>query len=410
MSDPAQLVRDPERVAAVRGTGLLDAPPQEAFDRLTRLATHVLKVPASFITLVDEYRDFYMSQCGFPEPLASSREQTGTTFCHYAIPLDQPLIINDTRADPVYRTVPTVQSMGVAAYAGIPMTTSDGQAIGSFCAVDYQPREWTQTDVEVLRELAESAMREIELRRWVAEAADAERQMRQVTESRARLVRGFSHDLKNPLGAADGHAALLQDEILGALSPEQKESVDRIRGSIRAALNLIGDLLELAQAEAGEIDVQRAPVDVCEVARAIVGEYRAQAETAGLSLETTLTADLPRIHSDAARVRQILGNLVSNALKYNEEGGRVTLRVELRDGTGGRQLAVDIVDTGVGIPEEKQHLLFQEFNRLDPERGPGAGVGLAISQRIARALGGEITVRSAAGAGSTFTLWLPVAE
>ena len=413
MADSVTLVHDPERLAAVRRTGLLDTPPEEVFDRLTRLATRVLGVPVSFITLVDEHRDFYKSQCGFPEPLASSREQTGTTFCHYALPLDQPLLINDTRADPVYRTVPTVQSMGIAAYAGIPMLTSEGHAIGSFCAVDFEPRKWTDTDAEVLGELAASAMREIELRAEVADRLRTELQMREVTESRARLIRGFSHDLKNPLGAADGHAALLQDEILGELSGGQKDSVARIRNSLRAALGLIEDLLELARTEAGQIDVQHAPTDVCEVADAIAGEYRAQAEAAGIILQTELAGDLPVVSSDRARVRQILGNLISNAVKYNRKGGRIAVRVALGardDEQDVQHVAVSVSDTGPGIPEEKRHLLFHEFSRLDPKTGQGAGLGLAISQRIARALGGEITLQSTVGQGSTFTLWLPVEQ
>jgi signal transduction histidine kinase len=117
------------------------------------------------------------------------------------------------------------------------------------------------------------------------------------------------------------------------------------------------------------------------------------------------------IESDATRVRQILGNLFSNAVKYTDEG-EVRAFVELRSGDGahgkaGEWIAAAVVDTGPGIPAEKHRLLFQEFTRLDPGEKKGAGVGLAISQRIAHALGGEITAESEAGAGSTFTLWLP---
>ncbi len=108
-------------------------------------------------------------------------------------------------------------------------------------------------------------------------------EIEQITESRARLVRGFSHDLKNPLGAADGHAALLDDGILGPLEPRQQQSVARIRASIRSALALIEDLLEHARAEAGQIHVENAPMDVREVAETIAGEYRAQVETADLT-------------------------------------------------------------------------------------------------------------------------------
>jgi PAS domain S-box-containing protein len=162
-SPEPNVVHDLARLAVVRNTGLLDTPPEEAFDRLTRLAVRITGAPVAFVTLVDEHRDFYKSFCGFGEPLATVRELSGTTFCHHAIAAEGPLVIPDTRADPVFRTVPTVESLGVAAYLGIPIRVDD-QPIGSFCAVDFETRHWTDDDVEILRELALSAQREIELR------------------------------------------------------------------------------------------------------------------------------------------------------------------------------------------------------------------------------------------------------
>jgi signal transduction histidine kinase len=149
---------------------------------------------------------------------------------------------------------------------------------------------------------------------------------------------------------------------------------------------------------------------VRDAVRELGEEYRAQAEAKGLTLEMELPEELPVIESDATRVRQILGNLFSNAVKYTDQG-HVRVAVELRSGGGARRpgewIATDVRDTGPGIPQEKQRLLFQEFTRLDPGEKKGAGVGLAISQRIAHALGGEITAASEADRGSTFTLWLP---
>ena len=165
-------VRHPARLAAVRGTGLLDTDPEEAFDRLARMAVRLLRVPASFLSLVDEERDFYKAGAGLPEPLASARELAGRTFCHFTVSQadrTRPLVIPDTRADPAYRRVPTVESLGVAAYLGVPLVI-DGEAVGSFCAIDTVPRDWTDEEVEVLAELATSAQREIELRRALDEA------------------------------------------------------------------------------------------------------------------------------------------------------------------------------------------------------------------------------------------------
>jgi PAS domain S-box-containing protein len=271
---------------------------------------------------------------------------------------------------------------------------------------------WFGTNTDITDEIEAAAERERLLEREREARAEADRrreELERVTESRTRLMRGFTHDVKNPLGAADGYAQLLQDGILGEMSAKQVESVERIRRSIQTSLHLIHELLELARAEAGQIELELVPTDVAELAREAAEDFRAQATASGLGLEVR-AAEVPSTETDPARVRQILSNLLSNAVKYTPEG-RITLEVDLRTGARGARdgdwIAIHVTDTGPGIPVEKRETIFQEFTRLDPEAQQGAGVGLAISRRIARLLGGDITVESEAGRGSTFTLWLP---
>ena len=160
----AGAVHDQERLAAVNAIGLLDSPPTQGFDRITRLGAAVLNVPATFISLVDDHRDFYLSHCGVGEPLASERQLTGQTFCHFTIQGERPLIIPDTRADPVYAKVPTVESMGVAAYLGVPLVLLSGEVVGAFCAIDFAPHAWTESQVLAATDLASLVVSEIELR------------------------------------------------------------------------------------------------------------------------------------------------------------------------------------------------------------------------------------------------------
>jgi signal transduction histidine kinase len=230
-------------------------------------------------------------------------------------------------------------------------------------------------------------------------------------KSRSRLMRGLSHDVKNPLGAADGYAALLADGVFGALALEQKQSVERIRRCLRHAFALIEDLHELARAETGHLPLSPELVDLAELARASGEEYRAAADASGLSLSVEAASDPLMIETDRTRIRQIVSNLLSNAVKYTSHGS-ITLRVERRpvEPIVDAELwaAIDVSDTGRGIPGEKQAAIFEEFTRLGGDDTSGAGLGLAISQRLAQALGGRIAVRSEVGRGSTFTLWLPV--
>lgn len=266
---------------------------------------------------------------------------------------------------------------------------------------DITDRKRAEQERERLLRQAQEARTEAERRRD---------ELQRVTESRNRLMRGFGHDVKNPLGAADGYLQLMEEGVVGDLSEKQEESVASARRSIGAAIDLIDQLLELARAEATEIELQTEPVDLRDLVRDAAGEYRARAKSQGLSLSTEIDDDVPVIDSDASRIHQIIGNLLTNAVKYTEHGS-VTVRVEPREGAGapgpGRWVAIDVADTGPGIPEEQQRRLFREFSRLGEFGKEGAGIGLAISRRLAHALGGELTVESTVGEGSTFTLWLP---
>src|SRR5690606_33097828 len=201
------------------------------------------------------------------------------------------------------------------------------------------------------------------------------------------------------------------DGALGSLGERQLDGVRRIRRSLRSALDLIGDLVSLACTETGEPEIVRKPTDVRIIAHELGEEYRAQAGAAGLDIEIVPPPALRPISADPSRVRQILGNLVSNAVKYTPAGGRITLRVTARDsgprGEEGRWIAVDVTDTGPGIPASEQEEIFREFTRLEPDGTTGAGLGLSISRRLARAMAGDVTAHSAPGRGSTFTLWLP---
>ncbi|HEU4631666.1 MAG TPA: PAS domain S-box protein [Gemmatimonadaceae bacterium] len=268
----------------------------------------------------------------------------------------------------------------------------------------------TLTDISARKQHEEERERLLAAEREArAEAERRREELERVTESRTRLMRGFSHDVKNPLGAADGFAALLEEGIGGELSEPHRRSVQRIRRSIQTSLRLIDDLLELARAEAGQVELKVQRVDVAELVQEIAEDFRGQVDAAGLALEVLASDSLP-VESDAARVRQILSNLVSNAAKYTHEG-RVMLVACRRTGAGapgpGAWTAIEVTDTGPGIPPEKHETIFQEFTRLDPDAPHGAGVGLAISRRIARLLGGDVTVESEVGRGATFTLWLP---
>jgi signal transduction histidine kinase len=237
-------------------------------------------------------------------------------------------------------------------------------------------------------------------------------QLERVTESRGRLLRGFTHDVKNPLGAADGYLALLEDGMVGPVDERQRETVSKVRRAIRHALELIAQLLDIARAENAQLKIHPEKTDLGEQVREVADAFEPQARAKGLELEVKLPVEPPLVDTDPTRLRQVVGNLVSNAIKYTPPGGHVAVNVERKSGTSTDQdeILVAVSDDGPGISDDKLQFLFMEFTRLDPNAAEGAGIGLAISQKIAEALGGTITVESKVGVGSTFALRLPAAD
>ena len=419
--DPLQTIRDPERLRAVRQTGLLDTPAEESFDRLTRLAVRLVGVPVAFVSLVDADRDFYKSQCGFGEPLSTLRELQGTTFCHYAIASEGALVIPDTRADPVFREVPTVESLGVAAYAGIPIRDAFGHALGSFCAIDFQPRSWTAGDIEVLSELAHSAEREIELRRAARELEAAAASAEEANVAKSRFLTNMSHEIRTPINAILGYTELLDVGVAGGLSEGQKGYVDRIMMSGRHLVGLVNEVLDLAKIEAGELVVLAESRPVRATVETALSMIAPQAASKGIEtvIEDATRRSNDQYTGDADRVRQILVNLLSNAVKFTDPGGRLVLRSCVRIGEGPEGappgvapwMTIEVEDSGIGIPEGDLDRVFEPFMQVDAtntRRQGGTGLGLTISRKLARAMGGDLTLRSTPGEGSCFTLWLPM--
>ena len=165
---------DAARLSALRRSALLDTPVEERFDRITRLASAVLGVPVSLVSLVDDRRQFFKSQHGLPEPWASQRETPlSHSFCQHVVLKAAPLIVSDVREHPLLRGNPAIGDIGVVAYAGIPIQSSDGQVLGSFCVIDTQPHEWTESEVDTLRQLGALLRTELELRDALRDAVVA---------------------------------------------------------------------------------------------------------------------------------------------------------------------------------------------------------------------------------------------
>ena len=243
----------------------------------------------------------------------------------------------------------------------------------------------------------------------LARVAEEERaQVVRASEARAALLRGVTHDVKNPLGAAAGYAELLEEGIAGPVPPRQLEMVRHIHRLVQTSVQTISDLLELARTD-GDLQIEYGTSDLAATVGELVVDHEGMAREHGVDI--TATAPPTPIVTDPLRVRQILANLVSNAIKYTPSGGHVRVSVvhSRRAPQLGEVVGVEVRDTGSGIPPELHEKVFEEFFRVRETEGSAAngnGLGLAISRHIARLLGGDVTVSDGDGGGAVFTLWL----
>lgn len=170
-----QAAQDPKRLAMLNHLNLLDTSVEEAFDRLTRLASKITGSPISLVTLVDADRQFFKSAFGLPEPVASARETPlSYSFCKHVVASGETLIVEDAREDPTFKDNLAMSEYGIVGYLGSPLTTTTGIELGSFCVLDVKPRQWDEREIEIIRELALSVMTEIELRAQIKAREEAE--------------------------------------------------------------------------------------------------------------------------------------------------------------------------------------------------------------------------------------------
>lgn len=275
-------------------------------------------------------------------------------------------------------------------------------------------------------------------RRQAARLVERSRELERLSSELLRANRmkndflaNVSHELRTPLNAIVGFVDLLREGVYGDLSPRQVKPVERIEASANHLRHLVDQILDLAKMAAGRLDVHSELLDIRPFILDVASEVESLVNEKSLSLSLAMGSSLPRIKSDPTHLRQILVNLLGNAIKYTDAGSIVVKTRALTKLSALEQglpqlvadtheninlwLAVQVIDSGRGIAAADQERVFEEFEQVDagpradsPHRG--TGLGLAISRRLARLLGGDLLLQSESGKGSTFTLWLPVGE
>jgi signal transduction histidine kinase len=255
--------------------------------------------------------------------------------------------------------------------------------------------------------VAEHAAAVIENARLYRRAQGNVRELKRLNDLKTEFLSMVSHDLLSPLSSVEGFLSLMLKEEVGPLTGQQKEFLTLCAGSLQRVTMLIDDLLDLSRIEAGAVKIRPELVDLRDLLALARREHEPSAREKGLTLALSVPDGLPLVNADPHRLRQVVDNLLRNALKFTPEGGRVLLSARRR----GDEVIVSVKDTGIGLSETEREKVFERYYQVEESasrRARGAGLGLAICKSLVEHHGGRIWVDSVPGRGSDFQFSLPV--
>jgi len=408
-------VGEAARLQALRDYGLMDTPPEPAFDEIVALAGYLFRAPIALIPLLDEKRQWFKARTGL-DVTEIPREHA---FCSYTILEPDGMVVPDALADPRFASNPLVLGKpGIRFYAGTPLTTREGHALGTLCVIDTKPRPHPEPEQQqALQTLGRHLMAQIEVRYSSAFLAKAllerrqaeleqqnrilehDRELNRLSESKDRFMAMLAHELRNPLASILNAVELLRSPLPG-------EAVGIIEGQVKHLSRLIEDLLDISRFTQGKITLKKATLDLVETVRAATRAMQPALAKEGQLFEVHLPEEPLWVKADPVRLEQIVSNLLINAAKFTGQGKQIRLSLE-REAT---HAVLRVCDQGIGIPPEMQERIFEPFVQVEGTRtNGGLGLGLPLVRQLVQLHNGSVHVQSeGSGRGSEFIVRLPL--
>jgi two-component system, sensor histidine kinase len=403
MSQPPVPFNEELRQSAVQKTRLLDSMPEERFDRLTRIACHLFRVPIALVTLVDRKRQWFKSRQG----LDVSETPRSASFCAYAVAMDELLEVPDAQHDWRFAANPLVTGHPfIRFYAGMPIRDYEGYPLGTICLIDRQPRNLSAEERDLLRDLARCVEQEVnhmDLYEALAHLQLAQGERERAYAARSDFFASMDHRIRSPMTGLLGLIDLMAEEPLSA---SQLALMEHIRQAADSVCHSTTSVLDWAQIESGTLQVETMPFDVRRLIDGVISARSLLASQRRLAMTSTFSGATPKwVTGDARRVALVLGHLLDNAMAH-ASAGRIEVAVDTHAaGVGYMSMTFSVKDTGCGMDNHHQLRILStlegdvSFKEAD---GPAAGLGLALSSRLANAMGGRLWFDSREGGGSTF--------
>jgi signal transduction histidine kinase len=402
MLSPSIAIDEEKRILELHSFEILDTARDERFERLTRLAARLFKTPFALISLVDRHRQWFKSTAG----LDMWETPRVVSFCTHAIAdADDVFVVENAAEDERFRNNPYVtDEPGIRFYAGAVLKSETGRRLGTLCLMDTKPRQLDEHERILLSELAAVVMDEMLLHKTTM----ALRQRTEAAEAAARAKGEFlavmSHELRTPLNAVIGFAECLSSELFGPLGHENYAEYAKLIGrGGKHLLDVIGNILDMTSAES-DTGLTLESVDVLRLLEDTAGVLGPVAEAKAVTLEVVPARTETHVAGHASAIRKVLVNVVGNAIKYSLDGG--TVRLSVTSGAGDTMVRVE--DNGIGIAEKDMKRLGEPFFRASAAMlaspVPGTGLGIAISKRLMRKMGGAFAIESQPGKGTAVSL------
>ena len=379
-------------------------------DALIENATRLCKSDRGFVFIRegDEYRPT-ASYGATPEQLEFMRHRhltsTSGTLVGRTVQQRQVVQIEDARHDPEYAWEQAFELLGFRTMLGVPMLR-EGEPIGVVAIWRDQVRPFSERDTQLVTSFADQAVIAIENVRLFREIQDKSRQLEIANQHKSEFLANMSHELRTPLNAIIGFSEVLIERMFGELNEKQDDYLKDIFTSGKHLLSLINDILDLSKIEAGRMELDVENFDVPSALSNAMTLVRERAQRHGITLGLEVEPTIGEMRADERKFKQILLNLLTNAVKFTPDGGRVDVRAKLVSGV----LTVAVTDTGIGIALADQAAVFEEFKQVGrhyTNKQEGTGLGLALTKRFVELHGGTLALDSEPGKGSTFTFTLP---
>jgi GAF domain-containing protein/anti-sigma regulatory factor (Ser/Thr protein kinase) len=314
--------------------------------------------------------------------------------------------VADITSDPTVSDSKAMIRIGARTGLGVPLLRGD-EVLGVIVLVRIEVRPFDGREIELVESFARQAAIAIENVRLFKEIQEKSAQLEVANRHKTEFLANMSHELRTPLNAIIGFSEVLLQRMFGELNEQQADYLEDIMTSGRHLLTLINDILDLSKIEAGRMELDVAPFSLVAALNNAVTLVRERATSHGIRLELDVAPELDTMVADERKLKQVVVNLLANAVKFTPDGGTVSLHAVRENG----EVRLSVHDTGIGIAPEDQERIFEEFQQAthqgDQSR-EGTGLGLSLSKRMVELHGGTLTVESAPGSGSTFTIALPL--